>query len=150
MPKKYASMRERLNANAVEILPHPDLPLPCRLWTGAVCSAGRPKMGVRSRFRDPKTGHRKTKTVSATRMSLADHLGLPLWRLNHALHKCDRLRCIEPTHLFSSTQKKNMQDMVAKGRARNGFSAPKDAGAEKQSKRPSKTPLRRAGASTRK
>ena len=33
-------------------------------------------------------------------------------------HRCDNPRCLKPSHLFPATQAENMQDMVAKGRAR--------------------------------
>lgn len=35
------------------------------------------------------------------------------------LHKCDNPPCIRPDHLFDGSRDDNMQDMIAKGRARH-------------------------------
>jgi hypothetical protein len=50
------------------------------------------------------------------------------WTLHHGVvprgmqinHKCDRGRCVNPTHLFLGTQLDNMRDKVAKGRQARG------------------------------
>jgi hypothetical protein len=36
------------------------------------------------------------------------------------LHRCDNVRCCNPTHLFLGTQKDNMQDALSKGRHGHG------------------------------
>lgn len=36
------------------------------------------------------------------------------------LHRCDNRKCVSPHHLFLGTQRDNMRDASAKGRARNG------------------------------
>lgn len=35
------------------------------------------------------------------------------------MHKCDNRPCVRPDHLFTGTPKDNMDDMIAKGRARH-------------------------------
>jgi len=35
-------------------------------------------------------------------------------------HKCDNPKCVNPDHLFVGTQKDNVADCIAKGRARKG------------------------------
>lgn len=132
-PPKYATMRERLNANSREMWLHPiQIPekpwtcFPCRIWTSALDGGGYGKLNVRSRFRHrygKRKGQRKIKILRAHRVSLAEHLGVPVWMLNNVVHLCDNRPCIEPRHLSSWTQNKNMQDMIAKGRGRNQFSS---------------------------
>lgn len=46
-------------------------------------------------------------------------------------HHCDNKKCVRPVHLFAGTQKDNMHDMMAKGRARfRGVAYPVKANAK--------------------
>jgi hypothetical protein len=61
----------------------------------------------------------------ANRVALILSSGKPLGELD-ALHRCDRHECCNPAHLFAGTHKKNMEDMLAKGRHwRKGTAKPK-------------------------
>lgn len=131
--KRYKSLRERLNANSMPeriVKYDPTKPwsaVPCRIWTGARSGNSQyGKITIRSRKRwkfGPKKGQRIIRFLGAHRVSLAEHLGIPVYRLNHVSHQCDQRLCIEPEHLRSWTASKNMQDMIAKGRGRNQFGA---------------------------
>lgn len=136
MPFKYPSLQARLLAMSKEQRLHdydpakPWTAKPCRIWQGRVGgSRGYGRINVRSRLRikyGKRKGQRKIKTHAAHRLSLALHLGIPVWRLNHALHHCDNPPCIEETHLWSSTQLANVRDCVTKGRHRNEHTGPLD------------------------
>lgn len=76
----------------------------CWLWTGELAGKGYGRMkfaGVREH---------------AHRMSWEFANG-PVQAGLLVLHKCDTPACVRPDHLFLGTQKDNMRDMHAKGRA---------------------------------
>lgn len=59
-------------------------------------------------------GHR---CISLHRKVFFEHHGyLP----EVVMHSCDNPRCVNPEHLIAGTRKANAQDMVSKGRNRNG------------------------------
>jgi hypothetical protein len=83
---------------------HPKLGTPCWLWTGAHGKYGSFKA----------EGH----TVSAHVFSFFLENGY--YANPQCLHKCDVPLCVNPEHLFEGTQQNNIDDCIAKGRARNG------------------------------
>ncbi len=67
--------------------------------------AGRyPMVGVGSRVDGSKT------QVLGSRIVLERTLGRPIREGYHALHKCDRPRCIRDSHLYEGTDKDNATD----------------------------------------
>lgn len=131
--RKYATLRDRLNANSKEmrLIDHdPERPWteqPCRIWTSALDTDGYGFLTLRMRLRykfGQFKGQRIPKRRKAHRVSLADYHGIPLHCLNHCAHYCDNRPCIEPTHLRSTTNYQNVRDRMLKGRTRNGLTGP--------------------------
>lgn len=77
----------------------------CWLWTAA----------VRSKTAPYPIFSLDGKSVSAHRFSYELHYGKIPVGLN-VCHDCDTPRCIRPDHLKAATQKKNIDDMVSRGR----------------------------------
>lgn len=69
-------------------------------------------------------------TVTASRLTYAIAYGEEPGELS-VLHSCDNPPCCNPAHLFLGTVKDNSQDMVRKGRARNGIRKGSSNGANK-------------------
>ena len=78
-------------------------PSGCRLWQGALNSAGYPVMKWRGRV------------VLVTRFLLAA-LVRSFRRRELACHRCDVKRCIEPSHLEHGTYSSNLRDAWARRR----------------------------------
>lgn len=85
---------------------------PCRLWTGPVNREGYGKITVRR------------KTTGTHRIAWELYIG-PIPDDMGVLHKCDQMRCLEPTHFFLGTNTDNCRDKCEKGRqllgSRNHF-----------------------------
>jgi hypothetical protein len=57
------------------------------------------------------------KLLRAHRVSWELHNG-PIPAGIKVLHSCDTPPCVNPAHLFAGTQRRNIEDMIAKGRGR--------------------------------
>jgi hypothetical protein len=79
---------------------------PCWLWTGGLAPNGYGRL-------EPGDGE----TRYAHRISYKMHVG-PIAAGMDCCHRCDVRACVRPDHLFEGTRRDNVQDMVAKGRAR--------------------------------
>lgn len=80
----------------------------CWLWTGCKLPKGYGQIGIAN---VPALAHRVS-------YELANG---PIPEGLHVLHACDNPSCVNPTHLLAGTPKDNMQDMISKGRKKNGF-----------------------------
>ena len=79
----------------------------CWLWTGPM---GKNMRGTLMHDR---------RQVLASRFSLEVHKG-PIPQGMFACHKCDTPACVNPDHLFAGSPQDNVDDMIAKGRRREG------------------------------
>lgn len=84
----------------------------CWNWTGNVNQYGYAMLGYKR-----EDGTRSTTT--ATRLSYEAYVG-PIPPGCYMCHTCDNPRCVNPAHLFPGTQKENFDDMMSKGRGRQG------------------------------
>lgn len=97
------SLAERL-AQSVQRCGHGDCSLCCWEWTGA-----RHRRGYGS------FSHRN-QAYRAHVAAWIVHAGQPVARGIQVLHRCDNPPCCNPAHLFTGTQRDNMQDAARKGR----------------------------------
>jgi hypothetical protein len=78
----------------------------CRLWLGSVCASGYGRVSY-GRAGSPVLVHR----IAFEQANGAFDRNLKV------CHRCDTPSCVNPDHLFLATQKDNLRDMFAKGRA---------------------------------
>lgn len=62
----------------------------------------------------------KWASVRANRLAWALHNNQPIPKELVVCHRCDNTRCANPAHLFIGHQRDNVEDMMAKGRGRQG------------------------------
>ena len=83
----------------------------CWLWTGYTCDTGYGKINL---------GGKNGRIVYTHRLAYELFHG-PIPDGHSVCHTCDVRNCINPSHLFAGTQQQNMDDMVSKGRHKNGW-----------------------------
>lgn len=84
----------------------------CWIWTGGKAYGGYGQMGHKE--------NGKTIQTIAHRFSYELHKG-PIPDGMVILHTCDNPPCVNPDHLSVGTQKDNIHDAIAKGRARRNY-----------------------------
>lgn len=87
------------------------MPSGCIEWQGSVNTSGY--------------GHIRERCNGASKLHIASRLAFSLFvgeipQGLQALHRCDNRRCVNPVHIFLGTNQDNVDDKVAKGRARGG------------------------------
>lgn len=107
-PKREPEIRfwEKVDKNGPIPKHQPDLGQ-CWIWAGSKREHGH------GRFDVPGVGS------SAHRFSYHIHNG-PIPEGRGVLHKCDNGSCVNPSHLFTGTQKDNMEDAANKNRVEYG------------------------------
>lgn len=127
MPKRYASMTERIKANSRPNPKHVFNGVPCRDWTGSVFPRSDwpdvpreqhyGRIGVRF-----KAGPRKgqVKSTGAHREAVKAS-GRRLGSKSPARHYCNRPICVEQLHLRGGTQRQNVRDSIKAGNHKTPF-----------------------------
>lgn len=121
MPKKYASMRERILANSAVSDQSSYNGIPCRVWLGRVTLNRSGEPYGRIAIRD-KSG--KVRMEFVHRVVVREVKGRYLSKRMKVLHLCNNSICCEELHVVGGSQRKNMQQCVADGRHGNAYRAP--------------------------
>lgn len=109
--RKRWSASARLRIFLANVMPEPNSG--CWLWIGATKANGYGNCSDGERSRN------------AHRLSYELHVGeIPAGMVIR--HRCDTPSCVNPDHLVPGTQRENIQDCIAKGRARRGVFAGED------------------------
>ena len=106
MPRPFTAIEERF-------WPKVDVGMPsdCWIWKASKRPNGYGQIGVEGRRGRVEYAHRVSWQINFG--SIPDGM--------QVLHKCDVKACVNPGHLFLGTQRDNVADAWAKGRAVSGF-----------------------------
>jgi len=121
MPRKYASLQERIIANTVSSDMLAWNGTPCWIWTGKRNSTGYGVINIRFRG-GPRKG--KVKSALVHRVVLRVFKGRKLTTKSVGRHLCNMKPCCNPEHLVGGSQRTNMRQCVAEGRHGNMYRAP--------------------------
>lgn len=123
VPRKYASMEDRIIANSVLSEEHEYNGERCWEWLGRykVNRSGKRYPVLTMRFkRGPRKG--KVRTVLVHRLVIVVFKGRIMTPRMVGMHLCNNSMCVCPNHLEGGTQRKNVRQCVADGRHRNQYS----------------------------
>ena len=109
MPRKYASMADRIIANSM-IADGTG----CWIWTGKRRANQSGYWYGRVTVRDGA----RVMSLLAHRVALETFTGVKLRKGEVVLHACDNPLCVNPEHLSAGTQQQNVRDAVKKKRHR--------------------------------
>lgn len=126
MPRKYASLGDRIIANSLMSETQFYKDEPCWNWTG---KTGRNRSGMlygKMTFRYQCGPHKgKVYNMAAHRASVkAFHKGKRITPKTVVMHLCNNSLCVNPAHLMGGTQSKNIRQCVKDGRHKTPFRDP--------------------------
>jgi len=117
VPRKYATMADRLIANSVVSPDQYFEGTPCWIWTGAYTPNGYAKITTRWK-QGPRRG--LVRTEKAYGVSIKAFKQLRVLKKYVIKHLCNNTCCINPAHLRGGTQRSNIRQCVADGRHKPG------------------------------
>lgn len=112
MPRKYATVADRIIANSIIDTENAYAGTYCWCWIGKVTKNNR------GQFYPVMTARvdGKVRNVRAHRVVLAEIKGKRMTAKSVALHLCNNSLCVNPEHLARGTQTANVRQCVREGR----------------------------------